>query len=414
APKDGFTVGIIDDVNHTSLPFGQDIDTTPVGTKACKFWGLGSDGTVGANKSAIKIIGDHTDLYAQAYFAYDSKKSGGVTISHLRFGKQPIKAPYLINKADFIACHNQSYVDKYNVLEGLKSGGNFLLNCSWNAEELDTYLPAAMKRYIAEKQIQFYTIDAVKIAQEIGLGGRINMIMQAAFFKIADVIPVEAAANYLKEAVVKSYGKKGEKVVAMNQAAIDRGVTSCVKVDVPAAWAQAESTEAATAQVPDFIKNILVPVNRQDGDKVPVSAFLPVEDGTYPVGTAAYEKRGIAINVPEWQADKCIQCNQCAYVCPHAAIRPILVSESEAAAAPAGFVVKPAVGAKDLSFRMAVSTLDCTGCGNCAQVCPAKEKALIMQPLATQTEQEALWDYAMKVSPKANPMKKETIKGSQF
>lgn len=413
-PQDGFTVGIIDDVNYTSLPLGRDIDTTPKGTKACKFWGLGSDGTVGANKSAIKIIGDHTDMYAQAYFAYDSKKSGGVTISHLRFGKQPIKAPYLINKADFIACHNQSYVDKYNVLEGLKKGGSFLLNCTWNQQELDENLPNVMKRYIFENAINFYMIDAVSIAQKIGLGGRINMIMQSAFFKIADVIPVEEAANYLKEAVVKSYGKKGEKVVSMNNAAIDRGVNSCVKVSVPTSWGNVQDIDSAVKEVPAFIKNILNPVNRQQGDKLPVSAFVCVEDGTYPLGTAAYEKRGIAIDVPEWQMDKCIQCNQCSYVCPHAAIRPVLVNSVEQKNAPEGFNVKAAIGVNDVSFRIAVSPLDCTGCGNCAQVCPSKEKALVMKPLATQQNQVELWDYAIVLSPKENPMKKESVKGSQF
>lgn len=413
-PKDNFTVGIIDDVTNTSLPFGKDIDTTPAGTKACKFWGLGSDGTVGANKSAIKIIGDHTDMYAQAYFAYDSKKSGGVTISHLRFGKQPIKAPYLINKADFIACHNQSYVEKYDVLDGLRKGGSFLLNCTWNEQELEENLPVALKQYIFEKNINFYTIDAVGIAQKIGLGGRINMIMQAAFFKIADIIPAEEATKYLKEAVVKSYGKKGEKVVAMNNAAIDAGVTSSVKVNVPASWAKVGAEKDAGKEVPAFIKNILEPMNRQEGDKLPVSAFMCVEDGTYPLGTAAYEKRGIAINVPEWQADACIQCNQCSYVCPHAAIRPVLIDEDEMKKAPAGFIAKKATGAKALNFRMAISPLDCTGCGNCAQICPSKDQALVMKPLDTQLGQDELWDYALLLSPKANPVGKTTVKGSQF
>ncbi|TWH46456.1 pyruvate:ferredoxin (flavodoxin) oxidoreductase [Sporomusa sp. KB1] len=413
-PKDNFTIGIVDDVTYTSLSLGEDIDTTPTGTKACKFWGLGSDGTVGANKSAIKIIGDHTELYAQAYFAYDSKKSGGVTISHLRFGKQPIKAPYLINKADFIACHNQSYVDKYNVLDGLKKGGNFLLNCTWNEREVDENLPAAMKRFIFENNINFYTIDAVGIAREIGLGGRINMIMQAAFFKIAGIIPVDEAANYLKEAVEKSYGKKGEKIVAMNNAAIDRGVNSSVKFSVPASWGNAQAGTDSVKEVPAFIENILKPMNRQEGDALPVSAFISVEDGTFPLGTAAYEKRGIAINVPEWQMDECIQCNQCAYVCPHAAIRPILADEDEIKKAPAGFTAKPATGVKDMNFRMAISPLDCTGCGNCAQICPAKEKALVMKALTTQFGQAKLWDYAMLLAPKPNPLKKETVKGSQF
>lgn len=413
-PKDNFTVGIVDDVTYTSLPFGEDIDTTPQGTKACKFWGLGSDGTVGANKSAIKIIGDHTDLYAQAYFAYDSKKSGGVTISHLRFGKSPIKSPYLINKADFIACHNQSYVDKYNVLEGLKKGGSFLLNCTWNAQELNENLPAAMKRYIFENDIHFYTIGAVGIAQKIGLGGRINMIMQAAFFKIADIIPVEEAVNYLKEAVVKSYGNKGEKVVAMNNAAIDKGVDSVVKVDVPASWKNAQDVKATAKENPAFIDNVLIPMNRQDGDKLPVSAFACVEDGTFPVGTAAYEKRGIATNVPSWQAEHCIQCNQCSYVCPHAVIRPVLLNDDELKNAPEGFVAKPVNNQKDSNFAIVLSPNDCTGCGNCAQICPAKEKALVMKPLATQLNQDSLWEYALKLSPKTNPMNRFTVKGSQF
>jgi pyruvate-ferredoxin/flavodoxin oxidoreductase len=413
-PRDNFTVGIIDDVNHTSLPLGKDIDTTPSGTKACKFWGLGSDGTVGANKNAIKIIGDHTSMYAQGYFAYDSKKSGGVTISHLRFGRQPIKSPYLINKADFIACHNQSYVDKYDVLEGLKASGVFLLNCTWSETELTEKLPAAMKRYIAENSIRFYTIDAVKIAQDIGLGGRINMIMQAAFFKLADIIPVEEAVSYLKEAVEHSYGNKGKAIVDMNNAAIDQGIGAIIKVQVPEVWREAYDQAAATRDVPAFIEQILVPMNRQEGDKLPVSAFIGMENGTFPLGTSAYEKRGIAIDVPEWNKDNCIQCNQCAYVCPHAAIRPVLVTEPEIQSAPAGFAAKAAIGAKEYSFRIAVSPLDCTGCGNCAQICPSKEKALVMKPLATQLSGVQLWDYAMSLAAKPNPMNPFTVKGSQF
>jgi pyruvate-ferredoxin/flavodoxin oxidoreductase len=413
-PKDNFTVGIIDDVNHTSLPFGDDIDTTAAGTKACKFWGIGSDGTVGANKNTIKIIGDHTDMYAQAYFAYDAKKSGGVTISHLRFGKQPIKSPYLINKADFIACHNQSYVYNYNVLEGLKQGGSFLLNCRWSEAELEQNLPAVMKKYLAANNIQMYIIDAVKIAQEIGLGGRINMIMQAAFFKIADIIPEADAIKYLKDAIQKSYGKKGEKVVAMNNAAVDQGINATVKVNIPASWQAPEEAATSNKEIPAFIKNVLIPMNRQEGDKLPVSAFIGLEDGSYPMGTAAYEKRGVAIDVPEWQAEQCIQCNQCSYVCPHAAIRPVLVTEAEKQQAPAGFSAKPCNGQKDLYFTMAISPYDCTGCGNCAQVCPAKEKALAMKPLATQLAQAPVWDYAMTVLPKANPMNPFTVKGSQF
>ena len=413
-PKDNFTVGIIDDVTHTSLPFGEDIDTMAVGTKSCKFWGLGSDGTVGANKSAITIIGDHTNLYAQAYFAYDSKKSGGVTISHLRFGEKPIKSPYLIHKADFIACHNQSYVDKYNVLEGLKQGGSFLLNCNWSKEELDKQLPAAMKRYIYQNNIHFYILDAVGIAQEIGLGGRINMIMQSAFFKIANIIPMEDAIRHLKNAVVKSYSNKGEKVIQMNHAAIDKGVESIIKITVPSSWGNAQEDAANSKEIPDFIKNILIPMNRQEGDKLPVSSFISMEDGTFPMGTTAYEKRGIAINIPCWLPENCIQCNQCSFVCPHAVIRPILINEEEMKKAPPGFLAKPRTGMKDLHFRIAISPYDCTGCGNCAQICPSKEKALQMMPLETQLEQAALWEYAMDLSPKVNPVNPFTVKGSQF
>ncbi|AVQ37388.1 pyruvate:ferredoxin (flavodoxin) oxidoreductase [Clostridium botulinum] len=414
-PKDGFTIGIVDDVTNTSLEEAEAINTTPAGTTACKFWGLGSDGTVGANKSAIKIIGDHTDMYAQGYFAYDSKKSGGITISHLRFGKSPIQSPYLINQADFVACHNQSYVYKYNVLEGLKKGGRFLLNTIWTPEEVEEHLPASMKKYIAENDIEFYTLNAVKIAQGIGLGGRINMICQAAFFKLANIIPVEDAVKYLKDAVVTNYGKKGQKIIDMNNAAIDEGVNAIVKIEVPASWKDAKCEGSCEAKEnPEFIKNIVEPMNRQEGDKLPVSAFKGMEDGTFPSGTAAYEKRGIAINVPEWQLDKCIQCNQCSYVCPHAVIRPVLLSDEEVKNAPEGFKSKPAVGAKGLNFTMAISPYDCTGCGNCADVCPAKEKALIMKPFDTQIEQDKNWEYAMKVSPKANPMKKNSVKGSQF
>ncbi|WP_010234928.1 pyruvate:ferredoxin (flavodoxin) oxidoreductase [Clostridium arbusti] len=418
-PKNGFTIAIDDDVTFTSLPTTEKIDTTPEGTKACKFWGLGSDGTVGANKSAIKIIGDHTDMYAQGYFAYDSKKSGGITISHLRFGKKPIKSPYLINTADFVACHNQSYVYKYDLLDGLKDGGNFLLNSIWTPEEVETHLPAKMKRYIANHNIHFYTLNAVKIAQSIGLGGRINMIMQSAFFKLANIIPVDDAIKYLKEAVVTSYGKKGEKVVKMNNDAIDLGVNAVVKIEVPEIWkeAQDKDIETSTKAKPKFITDILEPMNRQEGDKLPVSAFNGLEDGTYPNGTAAYEKRAIAINIPEWQVDKCIQCNQCAYVCPHAVIRPFLLTEEETKNAPEGFTTKPAMGlktAEKLNFAIKISALDCTGCGNCAQVCPAKEKALVMKPAESQYKEADNFEYALNLSPKENPMNKTTVKGSQF
>ena len=416
--KNGFTLSIVDDVTNTSLEPVGDIDTTPEGTKACKFWGLGSDGTVGANKSAIKIIGDHTDMYAQGYFAYDSKKSGGVTISHLRFGKQPIKSPYLINKADFVACHNQSYVNKYFVLDGLKKNGTFLLNTIWTPEEVAEHLPASYKRFLAENNIKFYTLNAVKIAQEVGLGGRINMIMQSAFFKLANIIPVEDAVKYLKDAVVTSYGKKGEKVVNMNHAAIDKGIDAIVEITVPAEWANAKDEVVEAKEVPAFIKNIVEPMNRLEGDKLPVSAFNGMEDGTFEPGTAAYEKRGIGINIPEWIADNCIQCNQCAYVCPHATIRPFLLTEEEAKNAPASTKLVAAKALKTeepMQFTMAVSTLDCTGCGNCAQVCPAKEKALVMKPQHTQEDQIEAWDYCVNdVAPKKNPMNKNTVKGSQF
>ena len=415
-PKNNFTISITDDVTNTSLPCVAGVDVTPAGTKGCKFWGLGSDGTVGANKSAIKIIGDHTDMYAQGYFSYDSKKSGGVTVSHLRFGHTPIMAPYLIDAADFVAVHNQSYVHKYDVTAGLKKGGTFLLNCNWSAEELDAQLPGQLKRYIAKNDIKFYIIDAVKIAQEIGLGGRINMIMQSAFFKLADIIPLADAVKYLKDAVEHSYGKKGQNIVDMNNAAIDKGIDAIVAVDVPASWAEAGDTAAEAATGNEFVDKLLVPMNKLEGDKLPVSAFADYADGTFPSGTAAYEKRGIAIDVPEWQMDTCIQCNQCAFVCPHAAIRPVLMTEEEAAKAPAALPSKPAIGAKGLMFGMSISPLDCTGCGNCAQVCPApKGKALVMKPLDTQLDKAAAWEYSQKeVAPKANPLNKKTMKGIQF
>jgi pyruvate-ferredoxin/flavodoxin oxidoreductase len=415
-PKDHFTIGIIDDVTNTSLPVGEEIDTSPEGTVSCKFWGLGSDGTVGANKNAIKIIGDHTDMYAQAYFAYDSKKSGGVTISHLRFGKKPIRSTYYVKKANFVACHNPSYVGKYEMVTDLKDNGVFLLNCSWSPEELDEKLPASMKRYMAKHNINFYTIDAVNIAKEIGLGARINMIMQAAFFKLADIIPIEDAVKYMKKAIVDTYGRKGEKVVNMNYKAVDMGIEALKKVEIPAAWADAQDEPEEERDVPDFIKNVLEPMNRQEGDKLPVSAFVGIEDGTFPQGTTKYEKRGIAVDVPEWQMDKCIQCNQCSYVCPHAAIRPFLLDEEEVKDAPPGFASKKAIGKgfEKYNFRIQVSVLDCTGCGNCAQICPSKEKALVMKPLETQEAEIENWNYAMNLSYKENPANPETVKGSQF
>ncbi|EES50016.1 pyruvate:ferredoxin (flavodoxin) oxidoreductase [Clostridium botulinum] len=418
-PKNGFTIGIVDDVTNTSLEVTEDIDATPEGTTACKFWGLGSDGTVGANKSAIKIIGDHTDMYAQGYFFYDSKKSGGITVSHLRFGKKAIKSPYLINKADFVSCSNQSYVHKYNVLEGLKPGATFLLNTIWTPEELEEKLPASYKRFMANNNIKFYTLNAVAIAQEIGLGGRINMIMQSAFFKLANIIPVEDAVKYLKDSVVTSYGKKGEKVVNMNNAAIDKGVESIVEIKLPEAWKTAKDEEVAPLKnASEFVKNIVVPMNRQEGDSLPVSAFVGMEDGTFEAGTAAFEKRGIAVNVPEWDSEKCIQCNQCSLVCPHAAIRPILLNEAEKNAAPANATIVDAKALKSeekLFYTMAVAPLDCSGCGNCAQICPAPGKALVMKPQESQHNQIEVWDYLVdEVSTKKNPMNKNTVKGSQF
>ena len=415
--KNGFTIGIEDDVTYTSLPKHEEIDTTAEGTVQCQFWGLGSDGTVGANKASIKIIGDHTDMYAQGYFSYDSKKSGGITVSHLRFGKNKIRSPYLIQNPDFVACHNPSYVNKYDMTKNLKENGTFLLNCAWTAEDLNTHLPAKMKQDIAKKNINLYIVDAQSIATEIGLGTRINMIMQSAFFKLANIIPVEDAMTYLKKSVVDSYGKKGEKIVNMNYEAIDRGVNALVKVTVPAEWANAVETKTDERKVPDFIKNILEPMNAQEGDSLPVSAFLGREDGTFPMGTSAYEKRGIAVNVPEWNIENCIQCNQCSYVCPHAVIRPFLVNEEEMANAPEGFEAKKAMGGKafgDLQYKIQVSVLDCTGCGNCAQVCPAPKKALVMKPIETQMHETNNWEYALSLSHKINPMNKNTLKGSQF
>ncbi len=418
--KDGFTLGIIDDVTNTSLEPAEYINTSPEGTVRCKFWGLGSDGTVGANKNAIQIIGDNTDLYAQAYFSYDSKKSGGVTVSHLRFGKQPIKSTYLIDEADFIACHNEAYVNQLDVLNGLAKNGTFLLNCTWSPEELDEKLPASMKRYLAENNIDFYIIDAVNIAAKVGLGGRINMIMQTAFFKLANIIPVDDAIAYLKDAIQKTYGRKGEHIVKMNWDGVDQALAALVKVEVPASWANAEDEVTATQDDtrPEFIKNILDPIVKQKGDDLPVSTFVGIEDGTMPAGTAAYEKRGIAIQVPEWQIENCIQCNQCSLVCPHAVIRPFVLDEEEMANAPEDFETKPAIGRnlKGMGYRIQVSPLDCTGCGVCADVCPAKKKALIMQPIDTQVEkQKPLWDYAInEVAPKKDLMDKFTLKGSQF
>jgi len=419
SPKDRFTVGIVDDVTFTSLPEEPLVDTSAEGTINCKFWGLGSDGTVGANKSAIKIIGDHTDLYAQGYFAYDSKKSGGSTISHLRFGKTPIKSTYLVINSDYTACHNSAYIYKYDVLKGLKKNGTFVLNCPWTPEELEEKLPGQVKRYLAQNDINFYVIDAVKIAQEIGLGGHINMIMQSAFFKLANVIPVEDAVKYLKDSIEKAYGKKGDNIVDMNFAAVDKGIDSFVKVAVPAAWANAEDEVEPEKNEPDFIKNILRVMVKNEGDNLPVSAFTERVDGSLPVGSSAYEKRGIAVMVPEWQTDNCIQCNQCSFVCPHAAVRPFLLNAEEVGQAPETFVTKAAKGKGveefGLQYRMQVSPYDCTGCGNCAEVCPAKDKALVMKPAEEQISQQAgNWEFATTISIKDNLLDAKTLKGSQF
>jgi len=413
-PKDQFTVGIVDDVSGSSLFVGEGIDVTPEGTVQCKFWGLGADGTVGANKSAIKIIGDNTDMYAQAYFAYDSKKSGGVTISHLRFGKTPIQSTYLIDQADYIACHKDSYVHMYDLLEGIKEGGTFVLNSPWTAEEMDQKLPAAMKRTIVKKKLKFYNIDAVKIAGEIGLGGRINMIMQTAFFKLANVIPVDDAIGYLKDQIVKMFGKKGEKIVAMNHAAVDNTLENLQEIAYPDSWADAADSEMAHPDEPDFVKNVMRPMLAQQGDKLPVSAFNP--EGIFPVGTTKYEKRGVAIKVPEWIMENCIQCNQCAMVCPHAAIRPVLATEAEMKSAPEKFTAKKALGKelKEYQFRIQVYPLDCMGCGNCADICPAKKKALVMKPLETQIAEDENRQYSESLPIRDGLMKRTSLKGSQF
>ncbi|MDD2569984.1 MAG: pyruvate:ferredoxin (flavodoxin) oxidoreductase [Bacteroidales bacterium] len=416
-PKNDFTIGIVDDVTFKSLPVLPEIDLSPKGTFQAKFYGLGSDGTVGANKNSIKIIGENTDKYCQAYFAYDSKKSGGFTTSHLRFGDREIRSPYLVNTPDFVACHVPSYLDKYDVLKGLKKGGTFLFNSIWDEEETKRRLPDHMKRYLAENDIRFYIINATEIAEEIGLGGRTNTIMQSAFFKIANVIPQDLAVTEMKAAIKKSFSRKGEDVVKMNYTAVDKG-GSFIEVKVPEEWKSIKlSKEVDDRDIPEFIRNVVEPINAQKGDDLPVSAFVGREDGTFPAGTTRYEKRGIAINVPEWQVDECIQCNQCSYVCPHAAIRPFLLTDAEVAAAPEGTTTKKGLAAtKEYQFRIQVSVLDCTGCGNCADVCPSKNKALIMKPLGTQLDQVDRWTYMHeKVGYKDTVLPKEkSVKNSQF
>ncbi|WP_147820940.1 pyruvate:ferredoxin (flavodoxin) oxidoreductase [Salidesulfovibrio onnuriiensis] len=415
APKKHFVVGIEDDVTNSSLAVPETLDTTPKGTVQCKFWGLGSDGTVGANKQAIKIIGDNTDMYAQGYFAYDSKKSGGITVSHLRFGNSPIQSTYLVTAADYIACHKASYVDQYDVLDGIKDGGVFVLNTDWSADDMEAKLPAAMKRTIAEKNLKFYTVDAVKIAGEVGLGNRINMVMQTAFFKLADVIPFDQAVSLLKDSIQKAYGKKGEHIVKMNVDAVDKATDALVEIKVPASWKDAKDADKAACNDPAFIKDVVRPILAQKGDNLPVSAFTA--DGVFPVATAKFEKRGVAILVPEWIADNCIQCNQCAFICPHSAMRPVLVNDDELKNAPAAFGTLEAKGKQlaGLKYRMQINTMDCLGCGNCADICPAKEKALVMKPLGTQTEAEVPnFDFSETVSYKDDLMPRTTVKGSQF
>jgi len=414
-PKNHFTVGIDDDVTHTSLAVEEGFDVAREGTVQCKFWGLGADGTVGANKSAIKIIGDNTDMYAQGYFAYDSKKSGGVTISHLRFGKSPIKSTYLIDSADYIACHKAGYVDIYDVLESIKPGGTFVLNSNWTVEDMEQKLPGHMRKTIADKNLQFYNIDAVKIASEVGLGGRINMIMQTAFFKLANVIPVEDAVNYLKGEIKKLFGIKSEPLLEINNAAVDKTLENLIEIKYSASWADALRSEKTAQDEPDFVTQVMRPILAQGGDSLPVSAFEP--DGLFPVATSQYEKRGVAINVPQWIMDNCIQCNQCALVCPHAAIRPVLLTDEELAQAPQAFAAKKAVG-KDIKgyhFRIQVNTLDCLGCGNCADICPAKKTALVMKPIETQTESQVpCHEFSLTIPVRDNLAKRTTVKGSQF
>ena len=417
-PKNHFTVGIVDDVTNLSLPVGEEISMAKEGTFEALFFGLGADGTVGANKNSIKIIGGSTDKYCQAYFSYDSKKSGGYTSSHLRFGDKPITSPYLVTTPDFIACHVPSYVDKYDVLKGLKKGGSFLLNSVGDVETTCATLPDHMKVYLAKNNINFYIINATKIAAELGLGSRTNTIMQSAFFKIANVIPFEQAVEEMKKAIYKSYGKKGEDIVNMNYAAVDAGATAVVKVEVPAEWADivvAEATENVDLSRPEFVRNVVDPINALKGDYLPVSAFNGREDGTWDNGTAAWEKRGIAVNVPQWDVDKCIQCNQCAYVCPHAAIRPFLATEEQVSAAPEGTAFKQGLGnTKAYKFRIQVSPLDCTGCGNCVDVCPAKDKALVMQPLGSQMGEVERWNYMHNQVGYKDLDRAKMVKNSQF
>ena len=418
-PKNHFTIGIVDDVTFTSLPAAEPIDTTPKGTVCLKFWGFGSDGTVGANKNTIKIIGDHTDKKVQAFFQYDSKKSGGVTISHLRFGDRDINSTYFVTKADFVACHNQSYIHKYEMVQDLRPGGAFLLNCAWTDEELDAMLPAAFKRYAAKNHIRLYTIDAGKIARELKMGRFINAILQAAFFRVTNIIPLDDAISYMKTSIRETYGRKGEEIVQKNCAAVERGAREVHEVAVPAEWAQAQDPEPQVGEkkdVPAFIRTHMIPVYAQKGNDLPVSAFRDMPDSSMPVGTSKYEKPGVAEFVPMWKSDCCIQCNQCSLVCPHGVIRPILLTPEESAAAPETYETIPANG-KDLDgyrFRLQVSVLDCTGCGSCANICPAKNKALEMKPLTTQSREIANWEFTAALPHRHSPIGTNTVRGSQF
>ena len=417
--KNHFTVGIVDDVTFHSLNVGENISTAAQSTIECKFWGLGSDGTVGANKNSIKIIGDNTKQYVQAYFEYDSKKSGGVTKSHLRFGHEPIRSSYYVTLADFVACHKQSYIHSYDIVSEIKPGGTFLLNTGWTGEELEKNLPNHVKRTIAERNIKFYTIDAISIAQELGLGNRTNTVLQSAFFKLSGVLPVEDAVQYMKDAITHSYFKKGDKVLNMNYAAVDRGLESLNEVPVPESWKSLPDTDETAevdATLPKYIQDILIPVNAQAGDKIPVSKFMDFADGVTTVETSKYEKRGIAVSVPEWLPENCIGCNQCSLVCPHAAIRPFLFTAEEAEKAPQGCTTKKAngKGMENYTFRIQVDPLDCQGCASCVNVCPAKEKALVMKPLDSQMPEQDHWDYCLALSEKANPLDKFSVRGSQF
>ncbi|MBO5556310.1 MAG: pyruvate:ferredoxin (flavodoxin) oxidoreductase [Oscillospiraceae bacterium] len=415
--KNHFTVGINDDVTHTSLPVGENIVTAGKSIISCKFWGLGSDGTVGANKNSCKIIGDNTDQYVQAYFQYDAKKSGGLTRSHLRFGHEPILSTYYVTMADFVACHKQSYMHSFDIVSEVKPGGTFLLNTRWKGQQLIDNLPNRAKRILAERKINFYTIDATDIAAEIGLGNRTSTVLQAAFFKLSGVLPIDEAEGYMKDAAIKTFSKKGDKIVNMNLTAIEKGLTDAVKIDVPVEWASLpDDVEVVDENLPEFVRKVLIPINKADGDNIPVSTFTQYADGVMPVGMAKFEKRGVADNVPVWDPDKCIGCNRCSLVCPHAAIRPILFTEEEAAEAPESCVTKKALGKgfENYKYRIQVDVLDCQGCGSCANVCPAKEKALKMVPLDDVLAEQKNWDYCMTLSEKKNPMNRFSAKGSQF